>query len=497
MTCTYPEHPEDVLGQFLVWSEDARAALIVVTATEGGGVRAPGALMAVNETGDVAGYISGGCVDADVALQARNAIKTGKALTLLYGAGSPFPDLPLPCGGAIEVAILPQPDILEIRRAARALASRQATTLTLPELDGFHPHYTPKPRLRIAGRGADCLALARIAASAGIAAELQLPDEDDVALARAENLPAVTRLVTPSDLPPTDDDPWTAFILMFHDRDWETSLLKQALSGPAFYIGAVGSRRTHANRLDALKTEGVSAPQLERVRGPIGLVASMRDASMLAISVLAEIVSAYHDLRRKPFAQTALILLAAGQSQRFESGDKLLAELRGQAVLSHAASALTDTPLAARIAVIGPGDRARAELLIDAGWDVITNFDAEDGQSTSLAHGILAAETAGAKAAMVILGDMPQITDTHLEALQATFTSGKSSVMSQTGDVLCPPAIFHHTTFDALKKLTGDAGAKSVFNKLAETATVDLPPQSAIDIDSVSDLEHAEGLTHA
>tara|TARA_R110001606_G_scaffold262838_1_gene411448 strand:+ start:114 stop:380 length:267 start_codon:yes stop_codon:yes gene_type:complete len=81
---------------------------------------------------------------------------------------------------------------------------------------------------------------------------------------------------------------------MFHDVHWETALLKQALDGPAFFIGAVGSAKTHAKRCESLRQAGTSEHDIKRIRGPIGLVPSMRDASMLAISTLAEIVDAFH-----------------------------------------------------------------------------------------------------------------------------------------------------------------------------------------------------------
>ena len=93
----YAEHPQDVLGQWLAWRQAGPVALVVVAATEGGSVRSPGALMAVSASGLKCGYISGGCVDADVVLQARQAIEEGKPRPLRYGTGSPFIDMPLPC----------------------------------------------------------------------------------------------------------------------------------------------------------------------------------------------------------------------------------------------------------------------------------------------------------------------------------------------------------------------------------------------------------------
>ncbi|MFW6027942.1 MAG: XdhC family protein [bacterium] len=128
----------------------------------------------------------------------------------------------------------------------------------------------------------------------GVETWLQLRDGDDMDESRRLGFGNVTALTTPANLPPLEDDPWTAFLLAFHDMDWEESLLAQALSGPAFYIGAVGSRRTHARRCDQLRRAGFGEDQVRRIYGPAGIIPSMRDASTLAISVLAEIVEAFH-----------------------------------------------------------------------------------------------------------------------------------------------------------------------------------------------------------
>ena len=100
-------------------------------------------------------------------------------------------------------------------------------------------------------------------------------------------------LKTPSIALDVKDDQWTAFVLMFHDHDWELELLQSALSADAFYIGALGSRKTHAIRSDRLREAGVAEDAIARIHGPIGLIPSLRDASMVATSCLAEIIADY------------------------------------------------------------------------------------------------------------------------------------------------------------------------------------------------------------
>lgn len=311
---TYPyyEHALDVLKAATLMSERGETvALAILTATEGGAVRSLGAMMAISSAGESVGYLSGGCIDADVKLHALNSIDTGQVQSLRYGSGSQFTDIQLPCGGAIEVLICPNTAPATLRMAVQTLAKRKPVTLSIAA-DGqfslscnahmktawqgetFFSHYEPKLQIRIAGRGADCLALARIGQASGLPITLQMAAENDPAAHKSAQSINVETLTTPGALTDQRDDKWTAFVLMFHDPHWEAPLLKQALAGDAFYIGAVGSRKTHARRVDALLDLGCSETEITRIHAPIGLVRAMRDASMLAISALAEVVAAFH-----------------------------------------------------------------------------------------------------------------------------------------------------------------------------------------------------------
>jgi len=276
-------HAVDVLRFTVTSSEDT--ALVCVTDIHGGSMRAKGALMAV-ATDEVAGYISNGCVDADIIFQARTVKEPTR---LLYGEGSPFKDIDLPCGGAIEVLIIPNPDKAHIRQALDQLDNRREAYL---EITDFKWSYMPKLRLRLAGRGAAMDALAQQAAQSGFEVHVQSPETGMTDYLRTDHL------IDPSTPPDVSDDPWTAVVLMFHDHDWEGALLEQALRGEAFYIGAMGSARTHARRQEMLSHRGLTATNFDRIRGPIGLVPSMRDANLLALSTLAEIVKVAQDKGR-------------------------------------------------------------------------------------------------------------------------------------------------------------------------------------------------------
>lgn len=298
------EHPLDVLSFTLAQSQaGVPCALAMITNTIGGAVRQPGALMAVTGNGARCGYLSGGCIDADIALHAQVAIADNKPTQIRYGQGSPFVDIRLPCGGGIDLAIVPTPNMQAMQDAIHDLTERRRTEFELSSIGAealessttpFTATYRPKLKLRIAGIGADPIALIKLASSSGLDAELWSQDEDCRANAAGLSDRPLVALKTPSALPDADDDDHTAFILMAHDPDWETPLLKQALSGPAFYIGAVGSPNTHRKRRETLAQDGVSEANIARIHGPVGLVPSMRDASMLAISCMAEIIDCFH-----------------------------------------------------------------------------------------------------------------------------------------------------------------------------------------------------------
>ena len=300
------EHPSDVLKIALQWFDAGNpVALAVVSGVQGGGVRTLGDMMAVRADGAYAGYLSGGCVDSDIITQAQACIDEQLPRRVRYGADSPYADIVLPCGGALDINIFPVQNGSSLQRIVDVLATRSRCDVQLAE-DGLVPSlegdgaslatYKPKLTLRVAGRGADATTIFAQAVSCGLNVSLWSNDEACLRQVPVGEGISTHILSTPTALPACVDDPYTAFILLYHDPYWEDYLLDQALNSQAFYIGAVGSARTHARRLERLRERGASDEALLRVRGPIGLVPSLRSASFLAVSVLAEIIQEYEQL---------------------------------------------------------------------------------------------------------------------------------------------------------------------------------------------------------
>lgn len=295
----YSEHASDVLAEAARFVEANRAfALITSLAIEGGAARDVGSLALVDEAGAMTGYLSNGCIDRDIQLQAVDALQSKTKKLIRYGDGSRYVDLKLPCGGALTVLIDPAPNAEAILDAVAGFAKRRPVSLTFqgPQDDDTQISrvftYAPRHRLVLAGRGAIFRAMAQIGASTGYEVHGLSPDEADLAAVRPLLAADPTHLMSPHADHRLDIlDAHSAFLTLFHDHDWEPVLLKAALDTPSPFIGSLGSHRTHQMRKQALRQMGVPEEALTRLRGPIGMVPSLRDATSIAVSALAEVIA--------------------------------------------------------------------------------------------------------------------------------------------------------------------------------------------------------------
>jgi xanthine dehydrogenase accessory factor len=290
-------------------------ALITLTDVIGSSPRAAGTHMAVSENGASAGSFSGGCIEAAVVGEAMRVIASGTTESVRFGAGSPFLDIRLPCGGGVNLLIVPRPAKKAIEAAWSALARRQSVSLRMNAAgmltadtqgnatasgwlgDTFVANHAPDLRLVVIGHGAEVAALTKLGKAYGTEIVVLTPDEAIAREARA--LGAEThQLKTPRLSPHLRTDRETAVIFLFHDHDWEGELLEQALNQETLFIGAMGSRQTQAIRVASLIERGVSEADANRVTGPIGLIAATRDPETLALAVLAQIAERSQQRRK-------------------------------------------------------------------------------------------------------------------------------------------------------------------------------------------------------
>lgn len=272
-------------------------ALVTLVEIRGGAARALGGQMAVRGDGRYCGFVSGGCTEAAVAAEAVQALRKGHDRFLRLGEGSPFFDIALPCGGGINLSIHILRKADPVSQVLTNLASRRPATLRYTprseamEFGGegrsqvgwfegaFITHYQPRIRVLLCGRSIEVTTTAAVARAAGY--EVNLIDTGVGSGAFASKI-----------------DQFSAVALLFHDLDRELPLLQAALRSNPFYVGALGSRRTHEKRIALLREHGFEDMDIARIKAPIGIFDKARDASSIALSVVADIAAAKTRVRQ-------------------------------------------------------------------------------------------------------------------------------------------------------------------------------------------------------
>lgn len=300
-----------VLAAIQDWRRQGHAfALATVAATWGASPRPRGSWLAVRDDGRIAGSVSGGCIEDDLIDKMRRGdLWRAGPYALTYGATRDEAlNFGLPCGGILELLIEPKPDAAQLHSLADRLRQGELVKRTLSLADGtaqltpaqpgdrfdwngkvLTTLHGPQWRLLLVGAGDIARYVAPMAVALGFDVTVCDPREE---YAASWDVPG-TRLVTtmPDDtVMALAPDVRTAIIVLAHDPKLDDMALLEALPSAAFFVGALGSRRTNEQRRARLREHfGFTEAQVARLRGPVGLPIGSRTPPEIAVSILAEL----------------------------------------------------------------------------------------------------------------------------------------------------------------------------------------------------------------
>ena len=358
----------DELAVLRRWQSDgATIALASVVATSASAPRQPGAALALHPDGDVLGSVSGGCVEGTVVEVATEVLASGVPQRVRYGISDDEAfAVGLTCGGTIEVFVrrlapadldldaiashieadepvavativehaqdeaLPGRSLVvtdlgvdgttgepwldrAIVEHARGMLAQGQTGLRhvgprgerrMDDVAVFIESFAPRPRMLVFGAIDFAAAVASMGrylgfhvtvcdARARFATAMRFPDADEVVVDWPHRY-----------LGTTEVDARTVICVLTHDPKFDVPVLEVALQTPAAYIGVMGSRRTHEDRLRRLREVGVDEAALRRLHSPIGLDLGARTPQETAVSIAAEIVSLRHGGSGLPLRET-------------------------------------------------------------------------------------------------------------------------------------------------------------------------------------------------
>ena len=348
----------DLISDINTWqAEGKEIALATVVQIYGSAPRGLGAKLAVSEDSEISGSVSGGCIEGAVVREGLQVIQTGIPKLVKYGiSNSEAMEVGLSCGGTIEVFIEKIPlesdipfspqnlfprlltevyadqlcctaTIISGKNAGKKLLAckgqeilgdledefldetvrdlmeeacqkQETSRISLPHEEEtaeiFLDVFTPRQKLIIIG--AVHIAIPLIHFAKNLEYECFVIDARS-AFATRERFPHADHLIVgwPSEeLQKLKINETSAVVLLTHDEKMDIPSLVEAVQTPAGYIGILGSRKTHANRIKELKDYGTTEEQLARIHAPIGLDIGARGPHEIALSIMAEIIAVKH-----------------------------------------------------------------------------------------------------------------------------------------------------------------------------------------------------------
>ncbi len=338
-----------VLNDVLAWRHAGhKVTLVTVVETWGSAPRPPGALLAVRDDGMVSGSVSGGCIEDDLIARTKEAFKTDQAAHSLQNTPNTPSNTPLagvlptyttinniakpsmiaygvtkdeaarfglPCGGTLRLVQEPVLDVAWIEQVLTRTTAHQLVARTLNLTTGLvtladatrdqamtfdgltlTTLFGPKWRLLLIGAGQLSQAVASMAMLLDFEVLVCDPREEyafapaQVGATRVAGMPDdVVREMQP--------DAHTAIVALTHDAKLDDMALMEALQSDAFYVGALGSKRNQATRIERMIEHFDMTPaQLERLHGPVGLRINAKTPAEIAVSILAQIIAVKNTL---------------------------------------------------------------------------------------------------------------------------------------------------------------------------------------------------------
>tara|TARA_R110002153_G_scaffold18021_2_gene62942 strand:- start:1967 stop:2959 length:993 start_codon:yes stop_codon:yes gene_type:complete len=323
-----------VLKQVQQWlAEGYSVWLTTVLKTYGSSPRQPGAMCAIRDDGALVGSVSGGCIEDDLKDKALAGLLADDEIVFLsYGDSINDRDrFRLPCGGSLRLAVekvtesdwlVNVLDAIEHRQQVKRrlqLGNRQSIVEAASSLDKTiveNPQeiafvYGPRARLLLIGAGETSSYLAKMASALDYQVLIAEPRED----MQLTWLPEDGELLAmmPDDaVIKIEPDRYTSIITLTHDPKLDDMALLEALKSEAFYIGALGSKRTNAKRRERLAMFDLTPNQIARLHGPVGLDIGSKTPAEIAVAILAELIELKHASSQQQGYQADIRIVSNG-----------------------------------------------------------------------------------------------------------------------------------------------------------------------------------------
>ncbi|MCO6411729.1 MAG: XdhC family protein [Thiogranum sp.] len=318
---------DEVLGDAVRWLRGgARVFLVTVTRTWGSSPRRPGALMAIHADGRFTGSVSGGCVEDELVQRVlKGEFDAGGPRRLVFGVTrEATASVGLPCGGRLEVLLECIESPAQLASVLRTIEARQRiarrvclntgeTSLHAATIDSdlsiddnnLVRVFGPRWRLLIIGAGELSRRVAQLAMTLDYAVTLCDPRPEYAAGWHVDGTEFAASPVAQT-IARFGPDARSAVLALSHTPALDDAALLAALQSDAFYVGALGSTSNQRTRRERLRRSGLSAAQLERLQGPVGLDIGSRTPAEIAVAVAAALVlERQRQAQRLPGVQTA------------------------------------------------------------------------------------------------------------------------------------------------------------------------------------------------